>query len=49
MERLVAILATAGIVVAAVLPLIAMLLRKGGGKILPRDFDFTHYKRTETK
>lgn len=49
MERLPAMLAIAAVVIAAAVPLLALLARKGGGRILPRDFDFTHYKRIEHK
>lgn len=49
MERLPAMFVIAAVVIAAVVPLLALLARKDGGRILPRDFDFTHYKRTEHK
>lgn len=49
MERILPALLLAGIGVAAVLWALAALARHWRGKGLPRDFDFTHYKRIEHK
>ncbi|WP_156920938.1 hypothetical protein [Fundidesulfovibrio putealis] len=49
MERILPGLLLAGLGVAAVLMVLAALASHWRGKELPRDFDFTHYKRIEHK
>lgn len=49
MDRLPAVFAVSALVVAAAAALLALVSRGRKKTVLPRDFDFTRYKRFEQK